>query len=292
MSQIAYCNRIIFLLISISSLPLEAKLLKPTKSSKEKEILIVNGKRRLYYPTSKEGTHYAVQGPTRIEFISRYPVIKNQKKSHPFKYSIVINGEDTVNVRHRYKVQRSISSIQHPKHKYTYSGNYFINLEKGSQTIELLTDDNQKYPVLMRVLAKEFELMGKDKKVLKPMVHKNSLNLITDGRSIKYFECVPGLPLQIEAIGKKTLRILTRLQFSDSMGQEDSYRIRVSEGTKVLGTYYFNTERSPSSQIEERMDRVPGKWRSCEVAVTKGKHRFNVEVLDRDKVVLTRFILY
>ena len=292
MSQIAYCNRIIFLLIFISSFPLEARLLKPTKSSKEKEILIVNGKRRLYYPTSKEGTHYAVQGPTRFEFISRYPVIKNQKKTHPFKYLIVINGEDTVSVRHRYKVQRSISSILHPKHRYTYSGNYFINLEKGSHTIELLTDNNQKYPVLMRVLAKEFESMGKDKKVLKPMVHKNSLGLNTDGKSIKYFECVPGLPLQIEAIGKKTLRILTRLQFSDSMGQEDSYRIRVSEGTKVLGTYYFNTERSPSSQIEERMDRVPGKWRSCEVAVAKGKHRFNVEVLDRDKVVLTRFILY
>jgi len=236
MNQIAYCNRIIFLLIFISSIPLEAKLLKPTKSSKEKEILMVNGKRRLYYPTSNEGTHYAVQGPTRIEFISRYPVIKNHKKSHPFKYLIVIDGEDTVSVRHRYKVQRSISSIQHPKHRYTYSGNYFINLEKGSHTIELLTDDNQKYPVLMRVLAKEFESMGKDKKVLKPMVHKNSLDLISDGKSIKYFECVPGLPLQIEATGKKTLRILARLQFSDSMGQEDSYRIRVSEGTKVLGT--------------------------------------------------------
>ena len=101
MNQIAYCNRIIFLLIFISSIPLEAKLLKPTKSSKEKEILMVNGKRRLYYPTSNEGTHYAVQGPTRIEFISRYPVIKNHKKSHPFKYLIVIDGEDTVSVRHR-----------------------------------------------------------------------------------------------------------------------------------------------------------------------------------------------
>ena len=73
MNQIAYCNRIIFLLIFISSIPLEAKLLKPTKGSKEKEILMVNGKRRLYYPISNEGTHYAVQGPTRIEFISRYP---------------------------------------------------------------------------------------------------------------------------------------------------------------------------------------------------------------------------
>ena len=144
----------------------------------------------------------------------------------------------------------------------------------------------------MRVVSKEFESMGKNKKVLQPMVHKNSVELVTEGRSINYFDCVPGLPLQLEARGEKKLRILTRLQFSDSMGQEESYRLRVSEGEKVMGTYYFNTERSSASQIKGRMDKVPGKWRSCEINVPKGKHRYDIEVLDRDKVVLTRFILY
>ena len=292
MNQIACYKSLTPLLILFLFSSLDATLLKPTQNNEEKEILIVNGKRRLYYPISQEGTHYSLEGPTRIEFISRYPVLKKKKNSHSFKYLIVINGVDTVNVNHRYKIQRSIKSVQHPKHNYTYSGNYFINLDKGSHTIELLTEKEQKYPVLMRVLAKEFESMGKNKKILKPMVHKNSLDLVTDGRSINYFECIPGLPLQVEAFGKKTLRILTRLQFSDSMGQEESYRLKVSEGPKVIGTYYFNTERSSSSQIGERMDKVPGKWRSCEVSVPKGKHRFNIEVLDRDKIVLTRFILY
>ena len=292
MSLIAYYRKLAFILFILSSWSLEAKLLKPVKNSEEKEILMVNGKRRLYYPVREEGVHYAIEGPARIEFISRYPVIKKKKKSHSFQYSIVIDGADTVSVRHRYKVQRSIKSVQHPKHNYTYSGNYFINLDKGSHTIELLTNKVQKYPVLMRVITKEFESMGKDKRVLQPMVHKNSVDLVTDGRSISYFECVPGLPLQVEARGDKILRILTRLQFSDSMGQEESYRLRVSEGKKVIGTYYFNTERSSASQIDERMDKVPGKWRSCNVSVPKGKHRYDIEVLDRDKVVLTRFILY
>jgi len=219
-------------------------------------------------------------------------VVSKKKNSHSFQYSIIIDGVDTVSVKHRYKVQRSIRSIQHPKHHYTYSGNYFINLDKGSHTIELLSDDRQKYPVLMRVVSKEFESMGNNKKVLQPMVHKNSVDLVTEGRSINYFDCVPGLPLQLEARGENKLRILTRLQFSDSMGQEESYRLRVSEGKKVIGTYYFNTERSSTSQIEGRMDKVPGKWRSCEINVPKGKHRYDIEVLDRDKVVLTRFILY
>ena len=276
----------------MSSWSLEAKLLRPSKNSEEKEILIVNGKRRLYYPIRGEGIHYAMEGPSRIEFISRYPVLIKKKNSHSFQYSIIIDGKDTVSVKHRYKVQRSIRSIQHPKHHYTYSGNYFINLDKGSHTIELLSDDRQKYPVLMRVVSKEFESMGKNKKVLQPMVHKNSVELVTEGRSINYFDCVPGLPLQLEARGEKKLRILTRLQFSDSMGQEESYRLRVSEGEKVMGTYYFNTERSSASQIKGRMDKVPGKWRSCEINVPKGKHRYDIEVLDRDKVVLTRFILY
>ena len=292
MSLIAYYRKLAFILFILSSWSLEAKLLKPVKNSEEKEILMVNGKRRLYYPVREEGVHYAIEGPTRIEFISRYPVTKKKKKSHSFQYSIVIDGADTVSVRHRYKVQRSIKSVQHPKHHYTYSGNYFINLDKGSHTIELLANKVQKYPVLMRVITKEFESMGKDKRVLQPMVHKNSVDLVTDGRSISYFECVPGLPLQVEARGDKILRILTRLQFSDSMGQEESYRLRVSEGKKVIGTYYFNTERSSASQIDERMDKVPGKWRSCNVSVPKGKHRYDIEVLDRDKVVLTRFILY
>jgi len=292
MSQIAYYRRIAFILVFLSSWSLEAKLLRPSKNSEEKEILIVNDKRRLYYPIRGEGIQYAMEGPSRIEFISRYPVVSKKKNSHSFQYSIIIDGVDTVSVKHRYKVQRSIRSIQHPKHHYTYSGNYFINLDKGSHTIELLSDDRQKYPVLMRVVSKEFESMGNNKKVLQPMVHKNSVDLVTEGRSINYFDCVPGLPLQLEARGENKLRILTRLQFSDSMGQEESYRLRVSEGKKVIGTYYFNTERSSTSQIEGRMDKVPGKWRSCEINVPKGKHRYDIEVLDRDKVVLTRFILY
>ncbi len=292
MNQIVYSKSILFILFVTMAVPLQAKLLKPSKNGENKEILIINSKRRLYYPINNEGLIYTIEGPTRLEFISRYPVIKKKNKSHPFNYKIVLNGVDTVQVNHRYKVQKSIKSIQHPKHKYTHSGNYFINLEKGTQTIELISNEKLKYPVLIRVLAKDFESIGKNKKVLTPMVHQNAVRLISNKKEIKYFECTSELPLQIEARGKNNLRILNRLEFSDSMGQEESYRIRVKEGKKVIGTYYFNSERSSASQILGRDDKVPGKWRSCEIPVPKGRHTYSIEVADKDKVVLTRFILY
>ncbi|MBL51383.1 MAG: hypothetical protein CMG57_05440 [Candidatus Marinimicrobia bacterium] len=292
MNQTVYSKSILFILFVTMAVPLQAKLLKPSKNGENKEILIINSKRRLYYPINNEGLIYTIEGPTRLEFISRYPVIKKKNKSHLFNYKIVLNGVDTVQVNHRYKVQKSIKSIQHPKHKYTHSGNYFINLEKGTQTIELISNEKLKYPVLIRVLAKDFESIGKNKKVLTPMVHQNAVRLISNKKEIKYFECTSELPLQIEARGKNNLRILNRLEFSDSMGQEESYRIRVKEGKKVIGTYYFNSERSSASQILGRDDKVPGKWRSCEIPVPKGRHTYSIEVADKDKVVLTRFILY
>ena len=50
MNQIAYFKKIIYIFAFIIPWSLEAKLLKPSKNSAEKEILIVNEKRRLYYP--------------------------------------------------------------------------------------------------------------------------------------------------------------------------------------------------------------------------------------------------
>ena len=291
MSRIVYYNKLIIITFFSVSLQLEARLLKPSKNGEEKEVLIINDKRRLYFPIRDGGLEYSVKGPSRIEFISRYPVLKGKKKSHAFKYKILLDG-DTISVNHRYKVQRTIKSVQHPKHNYTYSGNYFINLEDGAHTIKLIPFDEQKYPVLMRLITKEFESPSKNKIFLKPMIHKSAVQLITGYKKIDYFECNPGIPLQIEAKGKKVMRAVTRLQFSDKMGQEESYRLRVREGDKVIGTYYFSTERSSASQIEDRPDKVPGKWRSCEFHVPKGKHRYDFEVLGKEKSVLIRFILY
>ena len=184
---------------------------------------------------------------------------------------------------HRYKGQRSIRSVQRAKHSYTDSGNYFINLSKGEHTIQLLEGDGLKYPVLVRVIAKEFEsLPGRNRMVLTPMVHKNNVRLRSGDKDLRYFECSSEIPLQVKARGSNILRILSRLEFTQSMGQESSYRLRVREGKKVIGTYYFNTERSSASQIPDRPEKVPGKWRSCP--------KFSVPqvLIDRSSLALTR----
>ena len=195
MNQIAYFKFFIFSLLLLA-FPLEAKLLKPSQDGEKKEILIINGKRRLYYPVQAEGIHYSVNGPTRLEFISRYPVLKKKNKSNPYSYRIIVDDQDTIIVNHKYKVQKSIKSVQHPKHKYTYSGNYFINLSSGKHKVVIYPEKKLKYPVLMRVLSKEFGSVTKEKKILQPMVHQNSLKLQVGDDLVSYFECTSKYPLK------------------------------------------------------------------------------------------------
>ena len=122
------------------------------------------------------------------------------------------------------------------------------------------------------------------------MVHQNALDLKIGDELIPYFECT-SISSKNRGQWKKTLRIMS-IQFSDMMGQEESYRIKVKEKNKIIGTYYFSTERSSDAQIIKRMDKVPGKWRTCEIKVPNGKHHYSIEIPDKDKSVLTRFILY
>ena len=79
MNQTAYFKYFVLSLFFVG-LSIEARLLKPSKDGEKKEILLINGKRRLYYPIETEGLTYTVEGPTRLEFISRYPVLKKKIK--------------------------------------------------------------------------------------------------------------------------------------------------------------------------------------------------------------------
>ncbi len=283
--------RILFLLFTGYSV-LTAELLKPTIGGEEKEILKIAGKRRIYTIMRDDSLIYQVNGPARIELITRYPSPEKSEKSHPFSYQLVVDNEEPIKINHRYKLRKSIRSVQHPSHYYTYSGNYFINIKDGDHTLTMSTDTEQKYPVLLRVIKKRFKTSLNKINELQPMVFQANRTVEVSGKDISYYELIYGRPLQLNLDGPKTLRILSRLLFDSEMGMEESFRIRVKSGRKVLGTYYISTERSSDSRVKDQPDKVPGKWRTCEVTIPTGKQVISVELVEKERSVLTRFQEY
>ena len=280
--------RILFLLFTGYSV-LSAELLKPTIGGEEKEILKIADKRRMYTIMREDPLVYQVNGPARIELITRYPSPEKSKKSQPFSYQLVVDNEEPIKINHRYKLQKSIRSVQHPSHYYTYSGNYFINIKDGDHTLTMSANVDQKYPVLLRVIKKGFKTSLNNMHELQPMVFQTNRTVVVSGKDISYYDLNHGRPLQLEMEGPQILRILSRLLFESQMGELESYRIRVKSGRKVLGTYYMSTERSSDSTVEGQSDKVPGKWRTCEVTIPEGKHVISVELVEKERSVLTRF---
>jgi len=280
--------RILFLLFAGYSF-LSAEILKPTIGGEEKEILKIAGKRRMYTIMREDSLVYQVNGPARIELITRYPSPEKSNKSQPFSYQLVIDNEEPITINHRYKLQKSIRSVQHPSHYYTYSGNYFINIEDGDHKLTVSANADQKYPVLLRVIKKGFKTSLNNMHELQPMVFQTNRTVVVSGKAISYYDLNHGRPLQLEMDGSQILRILSRLLFESQMGELESYRIRVKSGRKVLGTYYMSTERSSDSTVEGQSDKVPGKWRTCEVTIPEGKHVISVELVEKERSVLTRF---
>ena len=282
--------KIIFIIFLFSAI--NAELLKPSIGGEKKEILIISDKRRVYTVLDNDSLVYDVYGPARLELISRYPVNNKTKKSQKFSYTLFIDNEKPIMINHRYKIQRSIRSVQHPNHYFTYSGNYFFNISEGNHRIILKPSEDKRYPVLLRMLKKDFDKVAKNRNELIPMVFQSNYKVMVEGKPVSYYQLSKNRPLQLDIDGSKKLRILSRLVFDEYMGSNETYRLRVKNGKKVLGTYFLSSERSSTSYIVDIKDKVPGKWRTCEIDIPAGKQIITVEIVENNKNVLTRFQEY
>jgi hypothetical protein len=282
--------KIIFIIFLFSAI--NAELLKPSIGGEKKEILIISDKRRVYTVLDNDSLVYDVYGPARLELISRYPVNNKTKKSQKFSYTLFIDNEKPIMINHRYKIQRSIRSVQHPNHYFTYSGNYFFNISEGNHRIILKPAEDKRYPVLLRMLKKDFDKVSKNRNELTPMVFQSNYKVMVEGKPVSYYQLSKNRPLQLDIDGSKKLRILSRLVFDEYMGSNETYRLRVKNGKKVLGTYFLSSERSSTSYIVDIKDKVPGKWRTCEIDIPAGKQIITVEIVENNKNVLTRFQEY
>ena len=282
--------KIIFIIFLFSAI--NAELLKPSIGGEKKEILIISDKRRVYTVLDNDSLVYDVYGPARLELISSYPGNNKTKKSQKFSYTLFIDNEKPIMINHRYKIQRSIRSVQHPNHYFTYSGNYFFNISEGNHRIILKPSEDKRYPVLLRMLKKDFDKVAKNRNELTPMVFQSNYKVMVEGKPVSYYQLSKNRPLQLDIDGSKKLRILSRLVFDEYMGSNETYRLRVKNGKKVLGTYFLSSERSSTSYIVDIKDKVPGKWRTCEIDIPAGKQIITVEIVENNKNVLTRFQEY
>ena len=267
-----------------------AKTVTPEQKDK-KEILIIGEKRRTYYQLHRDELVYNIKGPLRLRVIARRAVPRRDNKLQPFGYSMILDKEDELTVKHEQKRSKGVTSPQHPGHGYTQSGKYYLNIPSGLHTLVLRPLTKRSSPVLIRLLTDRFEKKVEGR-LLIPDDETTLKHLQVEEKKYRYYQLIPGNKIAVSIEEAKEIVVLSRLAFEDGMPSEESYRLRIRKDEKLLGTYFFTSEKSDVSTIVEDKDIVPGKRRTAEVEVDGSASTVTVELLDKGKRVYIRCVGY
>ncbi len=267
-----------------------AKTVTPEQKDK-KEILIIGEKRRTYYQLHRDELVYNIKGPLRLRVIARRAVPRRDNKLQPFGYSMILDKEDELTVKHEQKRSKGVTSPQHPGHGYTQSGKYYLNIPSGLHTLVLRPLTKRSSPVLIRLLTDRFEKKVEGR-LLIPDDETTLKHLQVEEKKYRYYQLIPGNKIAVSIEEAKEIVVLSRLAFEDGMPSEENYRLRIRKDEKLLGTYFFTSEKSDVSTIVEDKDIVPGKRRTAEVEVDGSASTVTVELLDKGKRVYIRCVGY
>ena len=266
---------IIFLLVLGN---LIAGVIKPEAAQEQRDILIVSGNRSSYYTLKNESLTYKVKGPQRIKVYSRVVLSKKSSKAEGYGFEIQLNGDQPFQVNHKQKYSKGVKSPQHPNHYFSQSAVDYIMIPAGVNQV-VLRPLKHAEPVVIRILEDENGVKGK-KIRLDALSEEEPVKLKTANKDLSYYALTKGHHLIVNLEGPANLEIISRLGFDPQMGREEDYRIQVLDNGKLVGTYYFSTDRSEETTVNGQNGIVPGKWRSCDVKLGKGRHEVKVRLLD------------
>ena len=282
-SKMTYLKMLLSLLIVGTAV---GGVIKPQDAKKQRDILIVSGNRSSYYILDGQSLVYKVKGPQRIKIYSRAVLSSKKGKSKPFGFEIQLNGNQPLQVNHQQKYSKGVKSPQHPNHYFSKSAIDYISVPSGVNEVTIRPKKRGER-VMVRVLEDTNAPKGKKKRV-DALSEEEPIKLISKGKRLSYYAMTKAHPLFVTMEGPVNLEITSRLGFGPQMGREEDYRIQVLDNGKVVGTYYFSSDRSEVTIVENHNELVPGSWRSCDVQLGKGMHEIKLRLMDEDRQVFIK----
>ena len=282
-SKMTYVKIILSLLMIGSAV---AGVIKPQDAKKQRDILIVSGNRSSYYTLDGQSLVYKVKGPQRIKIYSRAVLSSKKGKSKSFGFEIQLNGNQPLQVNHQQKYSKGVKSPQHPNHYFSKSAIDYISVPPGVNEVTIRPKKRGER-IVVRVLEDSNAPKGKKKRV-DALSEEEPIKLISKGKRLSYYAMKKAHPLFVTMEGPVNLEITSRLGFGPQMGREEDYRIQVLDNGKVVGTYYFSSDRSEVTIVENHNELVPGSWRSCDVQLGKGMHEIKLRLMDEDRQVFVK----
>jgi len=116
-------------------------------------------------------------------------------------------------------------------------------------------------------------------KELPPLRPFTLLTAYENEKKTSYYLLKKSESLKFKLQGPRRVKLLVRLNFDDTMGEEAGFTVVVREGESEIQRASFKSYRSELVNWKERKDLVPGKAETLYLEVPKGEHTLEIELL-------------
>ena len=116
--------------------------------------------------------------------------------------------------------------------------NYFFNISEGNHRIILKSSEDKRYPVLLRMLKKDFDKVSKNRNELTPMVFQSNYKVMVEGLKVH----TPRSPLPSES--KKDIlqirAVVDGVPFLHSSSYVSTYLVEQRTTHSLAGEFIAN----------------------------------------------------
>lgn len=257
------------------------KSLKP-ENYQNKLKHVISGNTRSYYLLSTDRfSTINVRGPGKLRVITRGRFVSENDADIDYEILYSVNGAELKKVE-----ENSVGRSKKAKYQNSSLGvpgelkDFEIKLGRGYHTIQFKLNDDD-IPVANRYLFTSTKPKKKNWISYSPKQPSEPVNLISREDITHYYRFSMEEPLSIEVNGPTELRVLTRIENHYHMKGRIQYRVQVTEKNEVINTYQLSSSRSQVTVYESDDKLVPGKAREFVINVPSGRHRYEINPLDR-----------
>jgi hypothetical protein len=269
-----------------------SKVLKPTNYQK-RVTTIVSGKTRYYYSLSPDKTSVlSVQGPCKLQVVSRgrFKPETAERISYDILYAVDGGVQKKISVKDNIR-SKTDTYLDGTLGIPGQSNDFTIDLGLGEHTVEFKLLDN-KTSVAARYILTPVKEKKQEWIAFSPLQPSEPVDLISKEVTVSYYRFSNDKPLKIEVNGPTELKVMTRIENHYQMKGRIHYRIQVKENNMVQNTFQHSSERSETAVYKDNKELIPGKACEFVINVPKGKHNYEIMLLDEDKnSVLGRLLL-
>ena len=293
-------KRISFVLLAllVSFLPAAAQsavaghhYINPVAFDRKVELLI-SGKRREYYELDAgKQIQIAVQGPARLRAVSR-ALLNTPNEKLDYSYIVERKGGKTFTIVQTAGLSDKALMAGEGTKVVAESRSKTIDVPQGDQVFIFTLPKNANHSLIFRFSVETNDFTaGAPVVAMTPTEFTKEIDLVAGEKTVPYYRIGDGNKVSLDIIGPATVKVLSRIEFNESMSGKQKWRIQVAEDGKVKGTYPLSASRSDTIAYQQTSPYVASWAETFFVEVPKGGHHYEFVLPDSQRTALLRFLL-